>query len=74
MTSAAGSAEAIISILSLGNNIIWPNLNFSNPMPELHFQPVKEILRNTEVNIVMTNSFGFGGNDTSLIFKKYGLY
>jgi 3-oxoacyl-[acyl-carrier-protein] synthase-1 len=74
MTSAAGSAEAVISILSLSYNIIWPNLNFSAPMPELSFQPVTELLRNREVNLVMTNSFGFGGNNTSLIFKKYGIH
>ncbi|MCX6240432.1 MAG: beta-ketoacyl-[acyl-carrier-protein] synthase family protein [Bacteroidetes bacterium] len=74
MTSAAGSAEAIISILGLVHGIIWPNLNFSNPMPELKFQPVKEMIRGCELNVVMSNSFGFGGNDSSLIFKKYGIH
>jgi 3-oxoacyl-(acyl-carrier-protein) synthase len=70
-TSAAGSTEAIISILCLLEQVIWPNLNFSEPMKDLHFSPVKEILRNQNVNHVMTNSFGFGGNDTSLIFSRY---
>jgi len=74
MTSAAGSAEAIISILALLNGIIWPNLNFSTPMPELSFKPVTELIKGADLNAVMTNSFGFGGNDTSLIFKKYGIY
>ena len=74
MTSAAGSAEAIISILGLVHGIIWPNLNFSNPMPELKFQPVKEMIRGCELNVVMSNSFGFGGNDSSLILKKYGIH
>jgi len=74
MTSAAGSAEAIISILGLQNGIIWPNLNFSNPMPELRFTPVKEMIKGARVSVVMSNSFGFGGNDSSLIFKKYGVH
>ena len=74
MTSAAGSAEAIIAILALQNGIIWPNMNFSTPMPELNFRPASELIRGIDLNVVMTNSFGFGGNDTSLIFKKYGIY
>ena len=74
MTSAAGSAEAIIAILALQNRIIWPNLNFSAPMPELNFKPASELIRGVDLNVVMTNSFGFGGNDSSLIFKKHGIY
>ncbi len=69
-TSAAGSTEAIISILCLLEQVIWPNLNFSEPMKELTFIPVKEIMTGTKIRNVMTNSFGFGGNDTSLIFSR----
>ncbi|HTX88562.1 MAG TPA: hypothetical protein VMC08_06195, partial [Bacteroidales bacterium] len=67
-TSAAGSTEAIISILSLLHQAIWPNLNFSEPMKELSFTPVTSLIREVPVRAVMSNSFGFGGNDTSLIF------
>jgi len=69
-TSAAGAAEAIISIFCLLEQVIWPNLNFSEPMKELHFTPVKELITDRKINHVMTNSFGFGGNDTSLIFSR----
>jgi 3-oxoacyl-[acyl-carrier-protein] synthase-1 len=69
-TSAAGTTEAIISILCLLEQVIWPNLNFSEPMKELHFTPVQELLKGKKVINVMTNSFGFGGNDTSLIFSS----
>lgn len=69
-TSAAGSTEAILSILCLRDGVIWPNLNFNEPMPELKFSPVKELMTGIDVKHVMSNSFGFGGNDTSLIFKK----
>ncbi len=74
MTSAAGSAEAIISILGMQQGIIWPNMNFSNPMPELKFQPAGEIIRGVDIKLVMSNSFGFGGNDSTLIFKKHGVH
>jgi 3-oxoacyl-[acyl-carrier-protein] synthase-1 len=70
MTSAAGSAEAILSILCMEHRFLLPNLNFSTPMPELRFAPVTELCRNSEVEAVMSNSFGFGGNDTSLIFTR----
>jgi len=69
-TSAAGSTEAILAILCLQESVILPNLNFEVPMPELQFTPVKELIRDITVNHVMSNSFGFGGNDSSLIFKK----
>jgi len=69
-TSAAGSTESIISILAILNKVIWPNLNFKEPMEDLNFLPVKELLKDMCVNCVMTNSFGFGGNDTSLIFRR----
>ena len=69
-TSAAGSSEAIISILALMHQVIWPNLNFQIPMKELSFSPVTQLLNNITVRNVMSNSFGFGGNDTSLIFSR----
>ncbi len=69
-TSAAGSTEAIVSILCIQQQAIWPNLNFKTPIEELHFSPVENLISNHPVNVVMSNSFGFGGNDTSLIFVK----
>jgi len=69
-TSAAGSTESIISILAILQNVIWPNLNFREPMDDLTFIPVIELLKDANVNCVMSNSFGFGGNDTSLIFRR----
>ncbi len=69
-TSAAGSTEAILSMLCLQHQVIWPNLNFRTPISELNFLPVEKLLTNVPVNAVMSNSFGFGGNDTSLIFTS----
>jgi 3-oxoacyl-(acyl-carrier-protein) synthase len=67
---AAGGVEAVLSVLSIKHNIIYPNLNFQNPIKELSISPVKELIRNVEVENVLSNSFGFGGNNTSLIFSK----
>lgn len=69
-TSAAGSTEAILSILCLQHKVIWPNLNFREQMEELTFAPVTQLIRDADVKVVMSNSFGFGGNDTSLIFRE----
>lgn len=68
-TSAAGGVEAVISILSITNNFIPPNLNFREKMPELNFSPVDKITRK-KIRNVMSNSFGFGGNNSSLIFSS----
>ena len=69
-TSAAGSTEAILSVFCLLYQVIWPNLNFTERISELGFTPVEKLLTGIPVNAVMSNSFGFGGNDTSLIFRK----
>ncbi len=69
-TSAAGSTEAILSIFCIQHQVIWPNLNFRERISDLSFSPVEKLLTGVQVNAVMSNSFGFGGNDTSLIFKK----
>jgi 3-oxoacyl-[acyl-carrier-protein] synthase-1 len=70
-TSAAGAVEAVLSVLAIKNHLIYPNLNFETGMKELHIEPVKKLIKNAKVNHVLSNSFGFGGNDTSLIFSRY---
>ena len=69
-TSAAGSVESVISILALLNNFLPVNLNYSNPMGMLSFRPVTDEKPSRPLSHVMTNSFGFGGNDTTCIFSK----
>ncbi|MEJ2594727.1 MAG: beta-ketoacyl-[acyl-carrier-protein] synthase family protein [bacterium] len=68
---AAGAVEAIFSIIALKNNLLLPNINFSEVIPELNLKPVTKT-RQKKLNHVLTNSFGFGGNDSSLVFSKYG--
>jgi 3-oxoacyl-[acyl-carrier-protein] synthase-1 len=69
-TSAAGSIESVISILALQHNFIPVNLNFSGKMEELTFAPAMNEQPQEPLQCVLSNSFGFGGNDTSLIFSK----
>lgn len=67
--AASASIEAVISVLSLQNNMIFPNLNFTTAIAETGLVP-ETTLVNTPLNTILSNSFGFGGNCSSLIFKK----
>lgn len=69
-TSAAGGVEAVISTLALQHSFIPVNLNFATPMPELAFTPAATEQPPEPLQHVLSNSFGFGGNETSLIFSK----
>jgi 3-oxoacyl-[acyl-carrier-protein] synthase-1 len=66
---AAAAVEAVISILGIQNHMVFPNLNFREKMDELHFEPVKELVTGIKLKHVLSNSFGFGGNDSTLIFS-----
>lgn len=67
--AAAGSMEAVFSLLSLKYEAIFPTLNFKTPMSETGIKP-EALLIDKKVNNILSNSFGFGGNCTSLIFDK----
>ncbi len=69
-TSAAGSVESVISILALLNNFIPVNLNFSERIEKLSFSPAVNMDTSKELKHILTNSFGFGGNDSACIFSK----
>jgi len=72
-TSASGSIEAVISILAIQHGLIPANLNYAEKIPELPITPIKKVLINQKVNHVMSNSFGFGGNNSTVIFSKIQL-
>jgi len=67
---AAGAVEAVFSVLSLQNDIIFPNLNLHTSMKEFDFTPETKISKNAGIRHVLSNSFGFGGNNTTLIFSR----
>jgi 3-oxoacyl-(acyl-carrier-protein) synthase len=66
---ASGAVEAVFSVLGIQHGIIFPNLRLDTPMKEFTFHPVTTCLQNQQVNNVLSNSFGFGGNCSSLIFS-----
>ena len=68
--AAAGSIEAVFSLLAMDSNTIWPSLNYREGMDELRISPVTEIKTNIAVDHAVSNSFGFGGSNTSLLFSK----
>lgn len=70
---ACGGIEAVFSVLAISNNMVYPNLNWVTPMPELSFQPVTELKKDRQIRHVLSNSFGFGGNTSALIFSKTGI-
>ena len=70
LLGAAGAIEAGISILAMKNGCVPANLNFKVKMKELSFSPVTELMRNVNLLHIMSNSFGFGGNNTTLIFSR----
>jgi 3-oxoacyl-[acyl-carrier-protein] synthase-1 len=68
--AAAGVVECIYSILSIKNKTIFPTLNHTTLMPELKVKPVINIKKDITINTVLSNSFGFGGNNATIIIGK----
>jgi 3-oxoacyl-[acyl-carrier-protein] synthase I len=67
---ASGGIEAVFSVLSLQHGLIYPNLRLETPMKDLPFNVETKFKKDIEVKHVLSNSFGFGGNCSSLIFSK----
>jgi len=71
LLGAAGGVEAIFSVLSIHNNTVPPTINLENPDPECDLDYVPNRPKQADVTCAMSNSFGFGGTNACLIFKKY---
>jgi 3-oxoacyl-[acyl-carrier-protein] synthase-1 len=67
--AAAAAIEAVFSVLALQHNKVFPNLNYKTPMEEFDLVP-QTVLMEKEINHVLSNSFGFGGNCSTLLFSK----
>lgn len=67
--AAAGGVEAVYSVLAMQNDVVFPNLNYQTPMKEFELHPVTE-KKNKAIRTVLSNSFGFGGNCSTLIFSQ----
>ncbi|MCV0397728.1 MAG: beta-ketoacyl-ACP synthase II [Rhizobiaceae bacterium] len=71
LLGAAGAAEAIFSILAIRDNVVPPTINLDNPDTETAIDLVPNEARERQVDVALSNSFGFGGTNASLIFQRY---
>ncbi|MGE6260207.1 beta-ketoacyl-ACP synthase II [Heyndrickxia sporothermodurans] len=71
LLGAAGGVEAIFSVLAIKDGMIPPTINLETSDPECDLDYVKDGFRKQDVNVVMSNSLGFGGHNATIVFKKY---
>ena len=71
LIGAAGGVEAIASVMSIENGKVHPTINFENPDPDCDLDYVPNQAREVPVKTVMSNSLGFGGFNSVLIFRKF---
>jgi 3-oxoacyl-[acyl-carrier-protein] synthase II len=71
LLGGAGGIETVFSALSVYHDMIPPTINFENPGDECDLDYVPNVARQAPVNVAMTNSFGFGGTNATLILRKY---
>ena len=70
LLGAAGAIEAIFSILAIRDNVAPPTINLVNPSVETAIDLVPQVARKREINVALSNSFGFGGTNASVIVHR----
>lgn len=70
LLGAAGGVEALFSVLAVYHGILPPTINYDTPDPECDLDYVPNVARSKEVNVALSNSFGFGGTNATVVFKK----
>jgi 3-oxoacyl-[acyl-carrier-protein] synthase II len=71
LLGAAGSTEAVFSVLTIRDSIIPPTINYEEADPECDLDYVPNVARRKPVNVAMSNAFGFGGTNATLIFRRF---
>ncbi|HZE62419.1 MAG TPA: beta-ketoacyl-ACP synthase II [Pyrinomonadaceae bacterium] len=71
LLGAAGGIEGVFSVLSLHRKVLPPTINYVNSDPECDLDYVPNVPREAEVEYALSNSFGFGGTNAALLFKRY---
>lgn len=69
--TAAGAVEAVFSFLTINENIIPPTINYETPDPDIKLDVVPNVSRKASVDNILSNSFGFGGQNACLVFGRY---
>jgi len=70
LLGAAGAVEAVFSVLAIRDQVAPPTINLDNPQEGCHLDYVPHTARNMKIDVALSNSFGFGGTNGSLLFKK----
>ena len=71
LLGAAGGVEAIFTVLTMRDGIIPPTTNYGTPDSECDLDYVPNIARKAQVSVALSNSFGFGGVNATLVFRKF---
>ena len=71
LLGAAGAVEAVFSILSIRDQVCPPTINYENPDPECDLDYVPNTARKCTINTVVSNGFGFGGTNSTLVFRRF---
>ena len=71
LLGAAGAVEAIFTLLTIRDDVIPPTLNYETPDPECDLDYVPNVARKARVDVALSNSFGFGGANAALVFRKF---
>jgi 3-oxoacyl-[acyl-carrier-protein] synthase II len=71
LLGAAGGVEGVFSVLSIHRNLLLPTINYEQPDPECDLDYIPNRAREAKINYALSNSFGFGGTNAALLFKRY---
>jgi 3-oxoacyl-[acyl-carrier-protein] synthase II len=71
LIAAAGAVEMICCVLAIRDGILPPTMNLDTPDPECDLDYVPNKARQAQVDVAMSNSFGFGGHNATLVFRRY---
>jgi 3-oxoacyl-[acyl-carrier-protein] synthase II len=71
LLGAAGAIEAIFSVLAIRDQVAPPTINLDNPSVETDLDLVPHVARRREIDVVLSNSFGFGGTNASIVMRRY---
>jgi len=71
LLGAAGGVEAVVCVLSLYHGIITPTINYEQPDPECDLDYVPNQAISLPIQVALSNSFGFGGTNASLLFRRF---
>jgi len=71
LLGASGGVECIATALTIANNMIPPTINYETPDPGLDLDYVPNHARKQHVSVALSNSFGFGGHNATILLKKY---